>query len=584
MVRLSFEPVPTYASVGKDCDDTDSEIHPDAPITCGERIDRDCDGVEEDLDQDQDGYAWCGECSDLDPRVHPGAIERCNEIDDDCDGVVDGPEADERSWYPDEDADLYGDQDRELISCDPPEDYVVEGGDCDDQNAGVSPVAQELCLNGVDDDCDGLLDGCRLEGELIPSATFLGTADVGIGRDSTLNAVVNAGDMDGDGFDEIAFSSAGRVFVHHGLAGGQGDESVAAGYLAAVFGQGAGLGLVTVGLGDVDGDSRDDLAVTDVYSGNGVVYVLTSETGDLAVADLTTLEGPESSSLFGFGVGRALVGDPLQDSLLVNASDMAADSSTLYSTSLPLISGQVPAYQVVLRGTDGDGVLGIVSWAIDANGDGVQDLATPVSFWGGGRPTVPELRVYLGPVLDRAAADADIVITSAAGFELFASADPLPGDATGDGLDDIWMVAAGEDVRHNDGLAWLLKPTQSGAVEDLSVAQITGDGDDDDVDSLIAEDLDADAQADLLVGFGRADQQPDDDSGSTRLIYGPFQGSIDSNQSPGWYTGTADAWTGRWLVVGNFNRNEGIDLGIASPGGDRSLPSDSRLDLFWDAF
>ncbi|HNH50645.1 MAG TPA: putative metal-binding motif-containing protein, partial [Myxococcota bacterium] len=158
VVRLSCEPVPTFASVGQDCDDADSAIHPSAPIQCGENLDRDCDGVEEDLDQDQDGYAWCAECSDLDPRVHPGASERCNEIDDDCDGVVDGPEADERPWYPDADGDLYGDQELELISCDPPEDYIVDGGDCDDQREDVHPAAAELCLNGLDDNCDGLVD------------------------------------------------------------------------------------------------------------------------------------------------------------------------------------------------------------------------------------------------------------------------------------------------------------------------------------------------------------------------------------------------------------------------------------------
>jgi hypothetical protein len=121
-------------------------------------------------------------------------------------------------------------------------------------------------------------------------------------------------------------------------------------------------------------------------------------------------------------------------------------------------------------------------------------------------------------------------------------------------------------------------------VEDRSVAQVTGDEDDDDVDSLIADDLDGDMQADLLVGFSRADQQPDDDCGSARLIYGPFQGTMDSNQAPALFTGTVDAWTGRWMVSGNFNKNEAPDIGIASPGGDRSLSSDSHLDLFWDAF
>ncbi len=41
-------------------------------------------------DADGDGYLWCDECDDGDPRVHPGAQEICgNGIDDDCNGLVD---------------------------------------------------------------------------------------------------------------------------------------------------------------------------------------------------------------------------------------------------------------------------------------------------------------------------------------------------------------------------------------------------------------------------------------------------------------------------------------------------------------
>ena len=96
----------------EDCDDTNASVWPGVPESCN-GIDDDCDErVDEEpwdgpalyRDADADGYgrdpvAACalesglspegGDCDDVDAAVHPGADERCDEIDNNCDGRVD---------------------------------------------------------------------------------------------------------------------------------------------------------------------------------------------------------------------------------------------------------------------------------------------------------------------------------------------------------------------------------------------------------------------------------------------------------------------------------------------------------------
>ena len=141
---LTFTPVSTGAAAGT------------MAVTVGDEVlctvtlrGNDCrNGSPEAYDVDSDGFTSCGgDCDDDEDRAYPGGIEAPDGIDNDCDGVIDDGTA-----QVDDDEDGF---------CDHPA-ACSDGslpGDCNDGDPQVNPGAEENPVDGIDNDCDGVVDG-----------------------------------------------------------------------------------------------------------------------------------------------------------------------------------------------------------------------------------------------------------------------------------------------------------------------------------------------------------------------------------------------------------------------------------------
>ncbi|MFT4628853.1 MAG: hypothetical protein ACI8PZ_007549, partial [Myxococcota bacterium] len=136
--------------------DDDGDGRPDC-------FDEDCESVCDADGDGEDGEAYGGEdCDDTNPDINTEAPERCNGLDDDCDGLLDDGDPDLSpgdllEWFSDVDEDGFGDPNVSVRRCAEPPASTLDDTDCDDTDPAVNPDGEEIC-NGIDDDCDGLLD------------------------------------------------------------------------------------------------------------------------------------------------------------------------------------------------------------------------------------------------------------------------------------------------------------------------------------------------------------------------------------------------------------------------------------------
>ncbi len=647
---------PGYVDNDDDCDDTDPTINPDAVEIC-DGLDNDCDrdddgftplidDEDEDridpltwyLDADGDTYGWAEQTIELcdaasgygantddsdddDAAVNPGADELCDDgIDNDCDGEIDEDSAiDVPTWYLDADDDGYGDASDTLQSCEQPTGYVLETGDCDDADDTFHPSARELCVDGLDTDCDGLLDaadtdacpaysGWTISNVSTSSSDWVFLGDTGAGLAG--HAVASAGDVDGDGRDDVLIGEPGNGIVHLVLGSTlAADPTLSLAYSDYRFHAETltdGVGTAVASAGDVDGDGLDDLIIG--APGNdeegddaGKAYlVFASSLGatddfELSDADIQ-FTGDRSGDAAGTLVATAgdVDGDGLSDLLVgawANDTTGATDAGAAYLVLGATLVGVSGTYSVddadlKIRGEGGLDYAGIgVGQAGDVDGDGRDDLLIGASGSDDGGSNAGKAYLFFASTLLGAGAatvsvaSADYLFIGEANYDEVGMS-LAAGDVDGDGNADLIFGAPGNDTGAPDaGRVYIMLASSLGISRQISLSSasvvITGDVEDDSLGMetgglQVIPDVDGDGLAELMVASHGADA---DVTGAGRISV--FMGATltsstsltpaDADQT---FTGVDEDERLGAMAVGDIDADGTLDLLIGSPGAD----------------
>ncbi|MCB9674515.1 MAG: putative metal-binding motif-containing protein [Alphaproteobacteria bacterium] len=180
----SCVPVPGRVTTADDCDDTEPLAWDGAAESC-DGVDNDCDGATDppgsvgagtwyrDADNDTfgdalDAVSSCNpiagrvqddqDCDDLNAAVNPTRTEVCDGLDNDCDGTLDIGAVDAVPFFEDADGDTFGAPGTTVLACQLQQGLSLDDLDCDDTVATTNPDALDQCGDGVDNDCDTLID------------------------------------------------------------------------------------------------------------------------------------------------------------------------------------------------------------------------------------------------------------------------------------------------------------------------------------------------------------------------------------------------------------------------------------------
>ena len=555
---------PGYVADMTDCDDLNADVNPAATEICDGDVDNDCDGLTEDDD----------------PSV------------DTRDGIT---------VYLDGDGDGFGVDGSGAMFCALPSGYSTLDGDCDDSSATVSPDGVEVCDNGIDEDCSGDAPGCGVSGTLSVTdvgITLTDSLGSGLGYDIGAGDINGDGDDDlviGAPFVDIDSANwTGRSYVIYGPL--TVDRTVTSSYDASVDGNVTDdyVGLAVSAGGDLNGDGYDDIAIGSLgydlsaASDAGIVGVrygsAASLSGNTSIDALdANFTGIKTRDYLGFAV--KFIGDVNGDGYDELAAGARGASSTypgagaVYiiqgsATRYSGISTMTTAAALTITGatrTDSLGDMGSIAGPVELDGDGLHDIVVgSITIKSGANTRAGGAYVFYGTAgalstsasLSIAAADASF--TGGAADDVLGGASASAGDVNGDGYNDLVLGAYGVDNGStlNVGCAYLLhggasRLSGASSVTSAAVATICGEATSDSLGATVGgADVNGDGYSDMFVGANGVDNGTSSNVGAMYVFYGSLSGSVSASSADATFTGTT------------FGGNVGLSSHVADVNGD----------------